>query len=111
MESALLMTPRSFSASASASADLPLAGGPAMRMTSGSLTALTYCAFPRIKTYPERKKSIRFDPDKAFSRAAAGAGPRRRRPCPALRRLVERRGAGARRRQALELSARFQGGD
>src|ERR1700740_3390259 len=49
MESALMTTPRSFSASASASADLPLAVGPAMRMTSGSLTALTYCAFPRIK--------------------------------------------------------------
>src|SRR3984957_19811703 len=40
MESALMIVPPSFSASASASADLPLAVGPAIRMTAGSLTGL-----------------------------------------------------------------------
>src|ERR1700728_4609610 len=74
MESALITTPRSFSASASASADLPLAVGPAMRMTSGSLTALTYCAFPRIKTYPDRKKSTPLTLIKPFRALRPAAG-------------------------------------
>src|ERR1700694_2514722 len=50
MESALTMAPPSFSASASAKADLPLAVGPAIRMIAGSLTGLTYSVFARIKT-------------------------------------------------------------
>src|SRR6202165_6375720 len=50
MESALTMAPPSFSASASAKADLPLAVGPAIRMITGSLTGLTYSVFARIKT-------------------------------------------------------------
>ena len=36
-----MITPRSFSASSSANADLPLAVGPEMRMVSVSLTDLT----------------------------------------------------------------------
>src|SRR3974390_3237741 len=55
MESALITTPRSFSASSRASADLPLAVGPAMRMISGPLTTLTYCAFPRMKILQEKR--------------------------------------------------------
>src|ERR1700733_7300928 len=110
MESALTITPRSFSASSSASADLPLAVGPAIRMISGSLTTLTYCAFPRIKILQELK-STRSDPHKALSRIAAGAGTRRRNFGPALRRLVQRRSAQAGWRQALELPPRLQGGD
>jgi hypothetical protein len=49
MESALTIAPPSFSASASANADLPLAVGPAIRMIFGSLTGLTYSVFTRIK--------------------------------------------------------------
>jgi hypothetical protein len=40
MESALMTTPPSRSANASASADLPLAVGPAIRMVSGWVTGL-----------------------------------------------------------------------
>src|SRR6516165_496476 len=57
MESALMMTPRSLSASSSASADLPLAVGPAMKMIGNSLTALTYREFARINTASQKKST------------------------------------------------------
>src|SRR4029077_8815678 len=97
MESALMIAPPSFSASASASADLPLAVGPAMRTIFGSLTGLTYSVFARIKI-PQSSEIAKkpSDPDKTLPRVAAGAGTRRRGVGPALCRAVEHGGARAR---------------
>src|SRR4051812_23686155 len=117
MESALMTTPPCRSASASASADLPLAVGPAMSMVVGVVTVALAVLNPiAAATKPWARPSA--PPiarprvvDQTVSCAPSGPQPRRRGAGAALRRALERRGARARRGQAVELSAHLQAGD
>src|SRR5262249_34201305 len=111
MESALMIVPPSASASAKANADLPLAVGPAIRIACRAPARLirpfaVACIDPAFAPDEIRIRSRcgrSLDAHSTLPGPTPGTRTRRRDPGAALGCALERGGARARQRQAVEL--------